>query len=283
MTLWALASTAHAWTAEGPLWGEPPIPYWIAADVGPYDEAATLAAIHAAFATWSSPACTSVRFLYQGRVEAPLMATDGLTVVTVVGQGWPQPDLSPAYTQLTAPEARILEADVALDAEGVAWSLGDDADGNSVLDLQAGLVTQVGHLLGIGDSEVLEASMNPALLGAPDARTLSDDDVAAVCSLYPTTAPGAGELGDPCVNDDSCAEGHECVLEVGRSYCSPTCTTEAQCPAGYTCLRFVDHRVCAVGGCGCSAEGVSGGAWLVAALAAWRRRSRRALRSRRSG
>jgi hypothetical protein len=208
--------------------------------------------------------------VYVGRSPAPLREVDQQNVVSLVPAGWTNP--GPLGVQAILDGATRIEVDVALDAEGTAWAV-TGADGVETLDLQAGLTTVVGQLLGLGDSEDPESTMHPDRLGSPSARSLSDDDVTGICTLYPAVLPGEGRLGDPCADRTSCDDGLECVVDATEAYCAPTCPA-GQCPDGYVCLGFEGRRTCAKGGCSCAgtggaATGIS--AALAAFVALWRR------------
>lgn len=275
-----LAGAAFAWEGAGAVWPEMPVSFAIGSDVAPFTDPAATEAVLAAFATWEAVPCTSARFTYLGRTDAPV-GVDGVTTVTLVGAGWT--DLSPSATALSTDNGAILEADVGVDVgSGIAWVLAG-SDGQTSLDLQAALTREVGHLLGLADSGVDGATMNPALEGHPDARTLSDDDIEGVCTLYPALAAGEGQLGDGCANDIDCAGDFVCLLDGGRAYCAAPCAN-GRCAPGHACLQFAERQLCAEGGCGCAGSGgTASPGWALSALglalAASARRRRQAAAS----
>ena len=244
------ASPARAWEGIDAVWSEQPVPYWIDADLAPFDDAEARLAIHNAFDTWASVPCTSLRFTYAGRTPEAI-AVDARNTVSLVASGWPEPGSPGSLVALRVQDGTILEGDVALDLEGADWRT-RGGDGASILDLRAGLVAAVGRMIGLTDSAVQGATLNPDIFGHPAGRALSDDDIEGVCALYPATQGGEGGIGEPCANDGDCAGGNSCVIDASGAYCAPSCPTANACPAGYTCLSFANRKVCARGGCGCA-------------------------------
>ena len=82
------------------------------------------------------------------------------------------------------------------------------------IDLQSTLTHEIGHALGLGHSDIAEATMAPSIIGGDiSKRTLDQDDINGICALYPVhddpqqwTPPHCGlDLtgnGTPCDSDD---------------------------------------------------------------------------------
>lgn len=263
--LLALAlATAHAFEATGSAW-EPedvPVPYWVSADMGPLDDDDALAAIQAAFETWSSAEC-GIAFAYQGRVDdAPFGgAPDGRNVVSFVTTGWSdEPALASAPIIIVDGPA-LLEVDVGFNGQYYTWAT-EGADGRTALDLQGGMTHEVGHMLGLWHSAVSGATLNPAMAGNPEAATLEPDDLDGLCYLYASLGEG-GDVGDYCDENRDCTEGLECVADGSQRYCSTTCTSDDTCPEGFSCLA--DYCVTDTG-CGSGCASVRSPAAAAAAL-----------------
>ncbi|MCB9763418.1 MAG: matrixin family metalloprotease [Alphaproteobacteria bacterium] len=281
ISLLLLTSTAAlAWDATGATWDDAdmPIPWFIAAELGGgLEEEAAVAAITAGVEAWDEVSCADVSFEYAGRAQGSQFGDpqDGRNVIFIVDAGWPDdPALVTAPVLYTA-GARVVEADVALNAQHYAWST--DGDGTVRMDVQAGITHSVGHMLGLWHSNVTGASLNPALAGQPEARSLEDDDIDGLCTLYPVGAAGDGALGDPCVETPDCEGDLFCLVDGADRYCTESCEDDASCPEGYACLALGDGSgACAVdagGSCGgCASTGPQGAGLLGLLLLAVSRR-----------
>lgn len=190
----------------------------------PFDDAHAVAALFVATRAWMIPACSGARLATLPTSAMPGDgAGDGRNEVIVHATDWPAPlgAGAVAHTVIYVVGDRIVEADVHLNAKDYAFADGDVA-GTS--DLRAVLTHELGHLLGIGHSEVPRATMAAGLPAGIAARSLEDDDVAAVCALYPGTGSGACDLGE------ACPAGYSCV---GRACerAGETATLGAPCAA----------------------------------------------------
>ena len=284
-----LSPAARAWDSVGATWPAEtfPIPWWLDQDAvldGASDEELE-AAVQAGFQTWTQVACApGVSFSYQGRKDgASFGAQDGANVVFLLEEAWPEDaGLLTAPTIFTA-GSELVEVDIALNLQHYAWEL-EGADGTSSFDVQAGVVHEVGHLLGLWHSTVTGASLNPAMDGNPEARSLEADDQDGLCALYgDLAAAGSGEVGEACVTTEDCLAGLTCLVDGAERYCTQACEGDADCPADMACAALsTGEQVCAWGeeetGCGCAAGGEPAAArgavlgLLGALLVGWRRR-----------
>lgn len=280
-----LLTHALAWDLTGATWPADafPIPYEVAADLGQdVEDAEALAAVQAGFDTWAAVECAGVRFEYVGRADdATWGVNDGRNVVFLYESGWPSEASLVSAPSLLTDGGRYVDVDIALNGQDWQWST-TDADGRTVMDVQSSVTHEVGHLLGLWHSTVSGATLNPAMDGNPDARSLEEDDVDGLCSLYDLVR-GDGVLGDACTESAECAEGYFCLADGAEQYCSRSCDDTAPCEAGFECLDLGDGTgACAVvldeAGCGCSSGGAPAGflGLGLAAGALWgRRRGRR--------
>lgn len=276
-----LLPLATAWDVTGSTWPAEafPIPYEVASDLGEdVDDTEALLAVQLAFETWAAVECAGVSFTYVGRADdATWGVNDGRNVVFLYESGWPSEPALVSAPSLLSDGSTYVDVDIALNGQDWAWST-TDADGRTVMDVQSSVTHEVGHLLGLWHSTVSGATLNPAMDGNPDARSLEEDDVDGVCSLYDLVR-GDGVLGDSCVESTDCVAGYFCLADGAEQYCSRSCDDASPCDEGYECLEVGDGtQVCAVAleeqGCGCHTGGPAGGAagLLVAAAALWGRR-----------
>jgi hypothetical protein len=85
------------------------------------------------------------------------------------------------------------------------------SDSETGIDLQAVLTHEVGHYIGLAHSQVEDSIMAPSYCQSADrcgtsadqARALAEDDVAAVCAMYPPSGIAGVAYVDP--NASSCA------------------------------------------------------------------------------
>lgn len=161
---------------------EAAIPYRIAAGNVPFGREGENA-IHRAFATWSE-ASPALAYRFDGYAEAPVMANDGQNVVLFVYEKWP---FDPGFAAITfryydEEDGRLLDTDIAFNAESYAWSVGGTA-----FDIENSATHEVGHLSGLGHSTVEESTMFARTLAGETAkRSLHADDRAAVDAVYGT-------------------------------------------------------------------------------------------------
>jgi hypothetical protein len=80
----------------------------------------------------------------------------------------------------------MLDADLAFNSQDYVFVTDPPASSQEV-DLVAVLTHEIGHVLGLGHSDVPTATMRPETLGfaTPDLRSLDPDDVAGICAIYP--------------------------------------------------------------------------------------------------
>lgn len=175
------------------------------------------AAIRAAFFRWTDVICeggrTSLRFVEgEDLTEDKPLTVSGRVTGSVApfgiyfrDTGWPHPvkdgDGMLALTTLSVGQetGRITYADIEINTGGYRLATGDLADGQ---DLQSLVTHEVGHYIGLAHSVAANSIMNPSLCDKGErcqvdkvaARRLGDDDLAAVCALYP---PGASAPPPP--------------------------------------------------------------------------------------
>ena len=150
------------------------------------------------------------------------------------------------YNPLTG---EIFDADIEFNTQNFPYS--SRLDSNTATDLMNATVHEVGHMLGLGHTDVLEATMYPrAETGEILKRDLDCDDAAGILFKYP-----AGEANGYCTPDESCG------------YCAP--------PQVLTKIPTVSVLSSHNGEGGCAAAGPSLAAllMLLGGLAIHRRRT----------
>lgn len=166
-------------------------------------------AVRAAFATWSNVQCggarTSLRF-----VEGPEIRGGGAPGRAPFGiyfrdDAWPYDDAdeSLALTNQSygAIDGYVDDADIEVNTSEEIFSV-DDGGG---FDLQAVVTHEVGHFIGLAHSRVPDSIMVARYCqsdrrcggDADAARALADDDVRAVCALYPPSGIAGVRYAEP--------------------------------------------------------------------------------------
>ena len=172
-------------------------------------ESAVRTSVMAAMAEWSSAGagCTDLTIV-QGR---PLVGTGPFATNLDGGdpdrenrlvwrqQDWPRADAGDviALTTLVYDRATgaIVDADIDVNGEDYYFTTTDEA-GTVVTDVQNTVTHELGHLVGLGHSNVEEASMyGSSDPGETSKRALDGDDVEAICTVYPLGEPTPRGLG----------------------------------------------------------------------------------------
>lgn len=150
----------------------------------------------AAFRTWTEVRCADGRrpgLVVQslGRVTCDALeynaSAGNANLVVFRDGGWPHRSSSHNVALTTTtfdPETgELFDADIELNSADFDLTTGD---GEVAYDLESVLVHEAGHFLGVGHTDVPDATMLPAYAqGETSLRTLEPDDVAAICALYP--------------------------------------------------------------------------------------------------
>ena len=265
IALAAAVGPALAWDSTGAVWPPEafPVPVYLSEYLpGDLDEDEVVAALEAALATWTDVDCVPLELTYAGRTGGSFGGeADGKNVVYILDQGWTD-DAGLLSTPVIRTSGKdLVEVDLALNAQYFSWAT-DGAGGSGVYDVQGAFTHELGNLIGLWHSTVAGATLNPAMDGNVEARTLEDDDLAGICAIYEGLALGgsAGEFGDSCTNNDDCADGLLCAADGDVRYCTQSCETDAECLNGYACYEAGDGSgICATvteeGGCGGCASG----------------------------
>ena len=128
--------------------------------------------------------------LYCGsaRVNSP---EPNANTLLYIDEDWPfeDPGITLALTTISFdPETgEILDADIEINTADTEFQV----EGRVINDLQSVIVHEIGHFLGLSHSRVRDATMYENYSpGGTNFRTISEDDQAGICAVYP---PGANE------------------------------------------------------------------------------------------
>lgn len=222
---------------------------------------------------WSTPSCTRAGFIAgEPRASTGSEGDNGKNDIVVHTTDWPAPLATGAagHTILYTLGDRIVEADVHLNAKDFTFAVGALPDR---IDLQALLIHELGHALGIGHSADARATMYAGLASGIAARSLEKDDRDAVCTLYPgtgstcATVPCPGSFacvgftceraGERAVDGAECAPATEvrrcdgagdnarCIATSIGERCARPCDIDAQCGVGLRCIAIAaNDSVC---------------------------------------
>lgn len=230
-------------------------------------------AVNNGFATWSAVSCTTFATSNVGTTSMTRgTAGDGENVILWISGGWPAElgDVN-SVIGVTSPVwesgGHTIDADIQFNNVGFSWSTTGASD---TVDAQSIATHEEGHFLGLDHSSSRSAVMYFQYSGGLT-RTLTSDDQAGVCAIYPRDGVPPPAVEDPCASgSDSCGD---CTPVDGCGWCqaSSTCVTgtsggpsEGTCASGWTWLPrdcaaptgtipfggvCADSRECASGTC----------------------------------
>jgi hypothetical protein len=182
-------------------WKQQPIGYFISDRPGNGVSVADLqGAVDRAATTWSRVESANVRFAFQGLTSAPAEGVDGRTTFGFIDRPDLDRVLGATSFLIDVTSGEIAEADIFFNSR-FAFSVSPNGQADRT-DLEAVVLHELGHLLGLGHSAIGEtergssggrrvvgsgAVMFPVALtaGAVTDRTLQPDDIAGISDLYP--------------------------------------------------------------------------------------------------
>ncbi len=197
-------------------WPEMPVSYAVAAD-GSRDLpiAAAERSVRAAFDAWDEVHGAKVEFRYDGVVdglEAGYDRADGAVNHNAVVWSRDLWDFEPDALAITLTLYRrgtgeLVDADILINERSYEWGVGEEVEN----DLQNAITHEIGHFLGLGHSDVREATMYPSAAAFEmKKRSLHDDDENAVLTLYPSLlGRDLSARGDGAAHRDDAVEAPE--------------------------------------------------------------------------
>jgi hypothetical protein len=157
------------------------------------------AAANAAMEAWQNVTCAdrhkpSLRMGAPAMLEDPVLEFDedgaNESVILFLDGTWPFAANAVAKTSLGfyTESGNLDDADIALNSNRFEFTTSGQGGGP---DLQAVLTHEIGHALGLDHSDVEGATMAPETDGSAteELRSLEQDDVDAICSVYPFEEP----------------------------------------------------------------------------------------------
>lgn len=218
-------------------------------------------ALQKAWAIWTGPSCTSFSHDFKGATNNPPKADDErVTLFFANAKEWAQFGQGASTLAFTRPvadkEGKIQDADIVFNplSEKLPWSI----DTRSGIHLVRVAGHEIGHVLGFAHTHIQNALMYYANQPTPFQK-LTQDDVDAVCSMYPKRVcskdsdcgacwtcsdqkcvqkniPSVRRLCQPCSKPSDCGGLRDiCVRFSEGNRCAQDCQEQSCCPKGYRC------------------------------------------------
>lgn len=210
------------------------VPYGITDTSPDLGEATTVSETRRGMDDWTTRSCTSLSNNYTGRGSGAPRGGDGRSEIGWIESGWSH---GSSAIGVTIPrwggDNCIVEADMEMNGVNYNWITGPGR--GSDVNTYSIALHEGGHYYGLGHSSSRSAAMYFAYGGGTS--SISSDDEAGICFLYPGSGPG----GD--CTTTGCPAGQECVDAVCRpimgdgSFCSP-CTSSGDCSGDSACLGY---------------------------------------------
>jgi hypothetical protein len=172
------------------------------------------AAIRKAFDRWTTVECdgerTSLRF--KEEAEAPPNDPEAPYAVTMVNEGWPFDESALAQTthDFGKDSGTVKNAIIQINTATHEFRVASDNSPTALTaesggaDIESVLVHEVGHYIGLAHSNVPKSIMAPSYCQDEErckqaelSRDLGEDDIKAVCALYPPPSQAPVVGSDP--------------------------------------------------------------------------------------
>lgn len=288
----AVAPSAFAWNpidGSRPVWKSFPVQYKVNQQSLPASIASIgVARVDAGFASWMAPDCTSLTLQNTGDTNLLDNASDGQNIIRWQSGTW-KSSYGPVESVIgvTLPvfgQGKIIDADIIFNNVGFSWN---DTGSSGGVDTQSIATHEQGHFLGLDHSQTQSATMYAAYSGGSALRSLDQDDINGICTLYPqgstsgsgtsssSSSTGSGvdpqacndcmntsinqggacqSQGQACFTNQDCANLVNCANACQTQACVQGCAT--QYPAGVS--GYNGMLECALGACDVECNGTSG-------------------------
>jgi len=192
------------------------------------DDGSDIDAIRSSLETWNAVECSTFTFIWGGHTNMEWVGYSSYggnaNIVIFHEDGWPYDQRPVAFTSVTYNPVSgvIFDADIELNGEDYEFTAGGPDKGPGDIDIQNTVTHEAGHMFGLGHSKMVKATMyESSIFGETVKRSLDDDDVEGVCTIYPA------EDGDP-----ACGEVRKLDLWVDDPEKPPGPETNPSCAAG---------------------------------------------------
>jgi Matrixin len=181
------STTTRAYTVLGYIWppSAVPVPYYINPANMDLPTSAIEPAIRIGADAWRLQSGASFGFAFAGFSTQTTNTNDGINLV-MFRNASSGSALATTYSWFSG--TRIIDADIVFWDAGFQFVTGTSGCSGAFF-IEDIATHEFGHALGLGHSTVATATMYPSISTcSQQSRTLDPDDIAAVLSLYPSTA-----------------------------------------------------------------------------------------------
>ena len=143
-------------------------------------------------AVWSAPNCSYFSLYFstnEDRIGFNPYTKENANIIVFRDSSWEESKSIMALTTVTQDSVtgEIYDADIEVNTQSYSFSTVSGGSYQSV-DFENTLTHEIGHVLGLAHSKVMEATMFAfSSAGGVAKRSLHSDDIEGICTLYPNT------------------------------------------------------------------------------------------------
>ncbi len=172
-------------------------------------------AINASFEAWNEPSCGALQLSFAGYTcdaqvgyRARAITGGNTNLVLFQEQGWAHPADAVAITSVFVDRktGEIRDADIELNGQHFTFGALPTDGGELMMDVRNILTHEAGHFLGLDhELAIPDTTMAPlAMEGETSKRALHPDDIAGVCTIYPSDGATPARCRPARLPDRSC-------------------------------------------------------------------------------